>query len=247
MSIFCNNETTPLAHPGHAPGVLLAFVAFSTIVHGISFLFASEANTPTKQQYGTTMISAVLSPVTNNPPAHPAASVPQANLQQKPAAASTTRHVAIQQHASVNRVTPTQATPPPQANPTKKSSVENIVALRAESGPSRDSRNDRLQQQATEQRNYLLGEVQNRLSRYLTYPQRARRRGWQGEVMVAFHINNHGRLKNVHLAKSSGYSLLDNSAIAAISKLDRITLPEKLKPLQAMELLLPVSYQLREG
>jgi protein TonB len=101
--------------------------------------------------------------------------------------------------------------------------------------------------QQAHQRNYLLGEVQNRLSKYLIYPQRARRRGWQGQVTIAIHITHQGRLNNVRLAKSSGYALLDDSALMAITKLGQISLPESLGPLQAMDLLLPVSYQLRES
>ena len=107
--------------------------------------------------------------------------------------------------------------------------------------------NESLANQLEKQRNYLLGELQSRLNHYLVYPIRARKRGWQGEVMIAFHVNTHGQLNNVRLEKSSGYSLLDRSAITAIDKLGHITLPERLGPLQAMELLLPVSYQLHEG
>jgi len=101
--------------------------------------------------------------------------------------------------------------------------------------------------QRKNQRNYLLGELQNRLSRYLTYPLRARRRGWQGEVRVAFHINEQGQLNHVRLARSSGYPLLDHSAVTAISKLKHIALPNTLGRPQAMELQLPVRYELREG
>lgn len=160
---------------------------------------------------------------------------------------SNTQHVDALNLAATHRNIPAQAIPLPQAIPSTQLVVKNSDALQNDSDATRDSLDTRRQKQTSAQRNYLLGEVQNRLSRYLTYPQRARRRGWQGEVMVAFQINTRGMLNNVHLAKSSGYSLLDQSAIAAISKLEKITLPEKLKPLQAMELLLPVSYQLREG
>ena len=101
--------------------------------------------------------------------------------------------------------------------------------------------------QLDKQRNYLLGELQSRLNRYLVYPIRARKRGWQGQVIVSFNINERGQLNNVRLAKSSGYSLLDRSAITAIAKLENIALPNFMGRLQAMELQLPVRYELRES
>jgi len=99
------------------------------------------------------------------------------------------------------------------------------------------------------QRNFLLGEIQHHLSRYLSYPVRAQRRGWQGEVMVGFHVDKQGFLHNVHLAQTSGYSLLDNAALSAIGKIKNIPLSSWLENNHDHEfyptaLLLPVSYRL---
>lgn len=96
------------------------------------------------------------------------------------------------------------------------------------------------------QENYLLGEVRNYLSRYLVYPSRAKKRGWEGEVLVGFKVDAEGRLASVHLTRSSGYSLLDDSALAAMNKIETIPLVETRRFLP-MELELPVLYQLREG
>ena len=102
------------------------------------------------------------------------------------------------------------------------------------------------------QRNFLLGQIHDQLSRHLNYPQRARRLGWQGEVLIAFHINREGQLGNIRLAHSSGYTLLDRSAMAAMHKVKTISpltqsgLPHQ-PGWQAMDLQLPVVYQLREG
>lgn len=65
--------------------------------------------------------------------------------------------------------------------------------------------------------------------------------------MIAFDINVGGQLNNVRLAQTSGYSVLDRSAVNAINKLEKIYLPDTLGRLQAMELKLPVRYQLHEG
>ncbi len=95
--------------------------------------------------------------------------------------------------------------------------------------------------------NYLLGQVRSLLARHFVYPLRARRRGWEGEVLVDFHINKKGQLNNVRLAHGSGYSLLDQSALLAITKIKAIPLPQNTSPPQAMDFQLPVTYQLNEG
>jgi protein TonB len=88
--------------------------------------------------------------------------------------------------------------------------------------------------------------VRSLLTQYLNYPPRARKRGWEGEVLVGFRVDADGRLGNVHLARSSGYSLLDESALAALSRIGIIPLTGS-PHFTPMELQLPVLYQLREG
>lgn len=101
------------------------------------------------------------------------------------------------------------------------------------------------------QRNFLLGQVHNLLSRHLQYPLRARRRGWEGEVLLGFHVDHQGLLGNIHLARSSGYASLDRSAINALRKVKTIPLQQGDATLETgfrpMDLQLPVIYQLHEG
>lgn len=99
------------------------------------------------------------------------------------------------------------------------------------------------------QRNFLLGEIQHRLSEHLSYPTRAQRRGWQGEVMVGFHVDKQGFLHNIHLTQTSGYSLLDNATLSAIGKVINIPLSLWFKNNHETEfhpiaLQLPVKYRL---
>ncbi len=47
------------------------------------------------------------------------------------------------------------------------------------------------------------------------YPPRARESGWQGKVILQLRITPHGRVMTAAIQQSSGYSLLDNSAIQA--------------------------------
>ncbi len=48
------------------------------------------------------------------------------------------------------------------------------------------------------------------------YPAIARENGWQGHVLLRAHILADGRLDNLSVAKSSGYDILDESALAAV-------------------------------
>lgn len=47
------------------------------------------------------------------------------------------------------------------------------------------------------------------------YPRGARKSGWQGRVILQLSITPHGRVMTAAIHESSGYSLLDNSAIQA--------------------------------
>lgn len=49
------------------------------------------------------------------------------------------------------------------------------------------------------------------------YPPIARRRGWEGKVLVKIHVLENGRGDAVELARSSGHEVLDRSALAAVA------------------------------
>lgn len=92
----------------------------------------------------------------------------------------------------------------------------------------------------------LRGKIKTALQKHLTYPPIARRRGWQGTVTIHITVRGNGELQQVKLSKSSGYSLLDNSAIAALQKVGRI---DELKPLlqgKTIPIELPIKYLLED-
>lgn len=95
--------------------------------------------------------------------------------------------------------------------------------------------------------NFLLGEVQTRLSHYLRYPPLAREKGWEGTVLVGFRMDPDGNLGQIHVARSSGYDVLDQSAVHSLSRVERL---EQLTPRlqgQALAMQLPVVYRLIEN
>lgn len=85
--------------------------------------------------------------------------------------------------------------------------------------------------------------LQQEITRYFSYPTLARRRGWQGEVVLAFRLEADGTIMNARIARSSGYGVLDRAALHALGKLKRLnhTLQHDL------DMQLPVIYRLKEG
>ena len=62
-----------------------------------------------------------------------------------------------------------------------------------------------------------LGEIQRRIEGALVYPPIERKRGVEGETVVAFQIDGGGRAKAIELARSSGHPLLDRAATRAVA------------------------------
>jgi len=89
--------------------------------------------------------------------------------------------------------------------------------------------------------------VRRRFQAQFDYPWVARKRNWQGDVVLALHIEGDGRLSRVALDSSSGYSALDDSALKSALRIGRI--PEATPWLDgaACDLTLPVRYRLTDG
>lgn len=90
----------------------------------------------------------------------------------------------------------------------------------------------------------ILGEVRNRLARYLAYPPLARARGWEGTVLVGFRLASDGRLEALRVARSSGYDILDASAIDSLGKVGRLDDVATMTLASAQQLELAVMYRL---
>ncbi len=207
--------------------VLIGFIALSFLAHGLLFLFQTNSqNQLTHASLGNSKLSISLvnadTKIKNN-------TTTQEKLTNKKPLQKATQEI-VEKITIVTKPVQTMVTAHNYASTTiKKSKQQTTPDVR--------------------QRNFLLGEIQHRLSRYLSYPARARRRGWQGDVMVGFHIDKRGFLHNVHLTQTSGYSLLDNAALTAIEKVKNIPLSSWFKhnrenTFHPTALQLPVSYRL---
>jgi protein TonB len=73
----------------------------------------------------------------------------------------------------------------------------------------------------------------------LDYPPLAQRMGWSGQVVVSFIIREDGEVEEVNVVKSSGRSVLDQSALATIQRVAPFP-----RPPVAAEIVMPIVYQL---
>ncbi len=73
----------------------------------------------------------------------------------------------------------------------------------------------------------------------IVYPERARRMGWEGKVVLSFVVRENGFIDDVKVITSSGFSLLDENARGTVAK----TNLKKKVPVR-LYVLLPVEYRL---
>jgi TonB family protein len=74
------------------------------------------------------------------------------------------------------------------------------------------------------------------------YPSLSRLRGEQGEVLLNLWFNAEKELVEAEVEKSSGYSMLDQAAVAAVKK----GLPSAKNPVRAQEKKIRFKFQLRK-
>ncbi|NQY89926.1 MAG: energy transducer TonB [Colwellia sp.] len=101
-----------------------------------------------------------------------------------------------------------------QQNAQPKTKISNVLHPIAEKTHSKP---------VTPQRTSNVPRNNQQVARYLynpapVYPRFARKRGWQGKVQLNLLISRVGEVSKIKLLKSSGYKLLDNSAITTLQQ-----------------------------
>ena len=62
-------------------------------------------------------------------------------------------------------------------------------------------------------------EILEALNARFSYPALARRRGWEGEVVLSLDLDNRGRVARIEIEQSSGHRILDRAALDALKAL----------------------------
>ena len=90
-----------------------------------------------------------------------------------------------------------------------------------------------------------LGHVRMRIEKGKRYPREARRRGWEGKVILSFQINRKGEVAQIGLVQSSGYQELDEEGIATIPRASPF-LPLPMTEGGELEVEIPLVFRLEE-
>ncbi|MEA3231792.1 MAG: energy transducer TonB, partial [Thermodesulfobacteriota bacterium] len=77
------------------------------------------------------------------------------------------------------------------------------------------------------------------------YPVLARRRGWQGTVHLSVLVLANGRVGDITIEKSSGYPLLDKTALKAVTRYRFVPGRQGNQPV-AMRVQMPVHFRLQD-
>lgn len=95
-------------------------------------------------------------------------------------------------------------------------------------------------------RAYVEGLLLTDLARHFEYPLLARRRGWQGIVLLSLTVEADGALERVRINRSSGYEVLDRSALDTMRRIRRLANLERRLNGRVLELRLPIIYRLTD-
>jgi protein TonB len=79
----------------------------------------------------------------------------------------------------------------------------------------------------------------------MPYPRTARRRGWEGEVLLRVDVSAAGTVTDIQLEKSSGYRILDNTARREVFNWRFSPASRNGKP-RADTVLVPVHFKLHQ-
>lgn len=96
-------------------------------------------------------------------------------------------------------------------------------------------------------RAHLQARLLTELARQFNYPDMARHRGWEGTVLLGLSVESDGRLDKIHVARSSGYAVLDRSALNSLNRLGRLVEASAWLDGRGMDMQLPVIYRLIEN
>jgi protein TonB len=86
----------------------------------------------------------------------------------------------------------------------------------------------------------ILREIRDSIMKNVIYPDKARRMGWEGRVIVSFTVYEDGSIRDARIVQSSGTLVLDDAAKEALRKSTVRTQAAK-----RVQVMLPIEYKLK--
>lgn len=90
---------------------------------------------------------------------------------------------------------------------------------------------------------WLMETLRTRLERVKIYPRLAKEDRLEGRVVVQVLVQDDGRIAQIGIEESSGHSVLDEAALAALEAVSPLTLAHRLEK-ASVAMLVPITYQL---
>lgn len=186
----------------------------------------------------------------------PVAAPKQVPARQKPPTAAVQKATALQQEqakpeprpnpAVSNNAAPTPSAP--QTSTVVTGSVPGQISTKREAGVAaaapRSARTGNGGMTPGKAHQHYINEhftyIRDLITQRLAYPRIARRMGWSGRVLLAFVVAEDGSVRSIHVRESSGYPVLDNSAMETVKSVAPFP-----RPPMAAEIVMPVQFRLR--
>ncbi|HME45205.1 MAG TPA: energy transducer TonB [Syntrophorhabdales bacterium] len=86
----------------------------------------------------------------------------------------------------------------------------------------------------------ILREIRDSIMKNVVYPEKARRMGWEGKVILAFTVYEDGSIRDARVMQSSGALILDDAAKEALRK---STIRTQFA--RRVQVVLPIEYKLK--
>lgn len=193
------------------------------------------------------MLSVTVSLAESTPAQAPARPAPAASKHVKPPKQTALVKVAPTP-VETRSPKPVDATPPPEplaavsARTTQSSTAATDESAEVKATGSANDTEAARESSRTQVRTLLFAD----LARRFVYPALAQRRGWQGMVLLSVTVKPNGALERIHVSQSSGYDVLDRSAVDTMRRVGQLAEARQWLGGQALELLLPIVYRLTD-
>lgn len=95
--------------------------------------------------------------------------------------------------------------------------------------------------------NGFLEHIRREIERHKYYPASARENDIEGTVYINFYVKGNGKIDEIAIGKSSGFKILDESAIRTVKSIKQISiLPSLGEGIEEVDITVPITYRLEE-